>query len=88
MSASLVNNNNVAEVEQMQGYYIFVDSKPISDYEYLGTVKSAITFSGQYQPVRDALLKKARKQFPNGDGIIFHFHNGGTDRADVIRFKK
>lgn len=31
-----------AEVEQMQGLYIFTDSKPVLEYEYLGTVKSTI----------------------------------------------
>lgn len=84
-----LNKNNIAEVEQIQGFYVFVDSKPVAEYEYLGTVKNSVSFSsGQYQSVRDILIKKARKEYPLGTGIIFHFHNGGTDKADVIKFKE
>jgi hypothetical protein len=78
-----------AEVNQLGGFYIFVDSKPVADYDYIATVKAGITFtSGQYQPVRDLLIKKARKKYPNGDGLIFTFSNGGIDRVDVIKFKE
>lgn len=83
-----MNTKSIAEVNQVQGYYIFVDSKPTAEYEYIGTVKVSISFiSEQYQSVRDALIKKARKEYPLGNGIIFHFHDGGTDKADVIKFK-
>ncbi len=78
-----------AEVEQYQGLYVFTDSKPVSEYEYLGTVK--LTFrignSGQYQSVRDVMIKKCKKDYPQADGIIMIFKDGGTDRADAIKFK-
>ncbi len=78
-----------AEVDQYQGVYVFTDSKPVSEYEYLGTVK--LTFrignSGQYQSVRDVMIKKAKKDYPEADGIIMIFKDGGTDRADAIKFK-
>jgi hypothetical protein len=48
------------EVEQMQGLYIFTDSKPVLDYEYLGTVKVTFALDAQYQGVRDKLIKKAK----------------------------
>lgn len=84
-----MKDNNLAEVNQVQGFYIFVDSKPVQEYEYLGTVKSGLTFSsGQYQSIRDILVKKARKEYPLGNGIIFHFHDGGTDKADIVKFKE
>ena len=76
-----------AEVEQMEGLYVFTDSKPVFDYEYLGTVKATIGLSGQYQSVRNKLIKKAKKKYPNAEGVIFHFTTGGTDRCDAIRYK-
>ncbi len=85
-----LSNKNLAEVNQVQGFFLFVDSKPVQEYEYLGTVKVTAwnVSSEQYQGVRDGLIKRARKEFPNGDGMIFNFNNGGTDQADVIKFKE
>lgn len=85
-----MNDNNLAEVNQVQGYYIFVDSKPVKEYEYLGTVKVTAwnVSSEQYQGVRDGLIKKARKEYPKGDGIIFNFSASGSDQADVVKFKE
>ena len=77
-----------AEVEQMQGCYIFVDSKPVMEYEYLGTVSALVGWSSQYQSIRDQLLRKAKKEYPNADGLIFHFNAGGADKCDAIKFKE
>lgn len=76
-----------AEVEQMQGIYIFTDSKPVMEYEYLGTVKVSFALSGQYQDIRDKLIKKAKNDFPNADGLIMQFKSGGSDKCDAIKFK-
>lgn len=78
---------NTAEVNQLQGLYIFSDCKPILDYDYLGTVKSTITFDGQYQSVRDKLIERTKEKYPNADGIILNLKAGRTDRCDVIKFK-
>ena len=75
------------EVEQLQGLYIFTDSKPVLEYEYLGTVKATIGWDSQYQGVRDKLIGKAKKDFPNADGLIMQFKSGGTDKCDAIKFK-
>ena len=80
---------STAEVEQMQGLYIFTDSKPVAEYEYLGTVKLSLGLgSGQYQNVRNVLIKRAKKEYPQSDAIILLLKDGGTDRADVIKFKE
>ena len=76
-----------AEVEQMEGLYIFTDCKPVLEYEYLGTIKASVGLSGQYQSVRNKLIKKAKKEFPNAEALIFHFKAGGTDRCDAIKYK-
>jgi len=82
-------NSSTAEVNQIQGLYIFVDSKPVKEFEYLGTVKNSMSLSGsgQYQSVRDKLIKKLRKEYPEANGAIFNFHDGGTDMCDAIRIK-
>ncbi len=76
-----------AEVEQMQGLYIFTDSKPVLEYEYLGTVKATIGMDSQYQGVRNKMIDKASRDFPNADALIMQFKSGGTDRCDAIKFK-
>ena len=70
--ANYIPKNSTAEVEQTQGCYIFVDCKPVMEYEYLGTVKVSMSLlgSGQYQDVRDKLIKKAKKDYPQADGLL------------------
>ncbi|MGH1339258.1 MAG: hypothetical protein ACRBFS_24280 [Aureispira sp.] len=83
------NNNNLAEVNRMQGVYIFTDSEPVQDYEHLGTVNISewVVMSSQYTAKRNLLIKKTLKKFPKADGIILHLYDGGTDKADAIIFK-
>lgn len=70
---------------QVQGLYIFTDSKPKNDFKYLGTVKSTGTFGNpQYENVRDRLIKQAKKEFPKGNGLIIDLRTGQADKADVI----
>lgn len=76
-----------AEVDRIEGLYIFTNSLPVKEYEVLGTAKVTFAGSGQYTAVREKLIKKAKKEYPEGNGLIFFFVNGGTDRAEVIKFK-
>ncbi len=69
---------------------MFTDSKPTQEYSYLGSVKTGTALlprSRQYQPIRDLLIKKINKDYPDADGVIFHFVNGAADVADAIKFK-
>lgn len=80
--------NNTAEVEQYEGIYIFTDSKPVKETDYLGSVKVGMSLgSGQYTEIRDKLIKKAKKEYPTCQGIIIHLKDGDTDKADAIKFK-
>lgn len=88
--AARVNpEHNRAKVNQLQGLYVFTDAEPVQDYDYLGTVQNGIRLAGssQYQPVRDRLIKKIKEQYPEADGIIFHFANNAPDMADAIKFR-
>ena len=81
-------SKKTAEVQIYQNIKVFTDCTPVMEYEYLGTIKLGISFtSGQYQPIRDSFIKSAKKQYPQCDGIILHFVDGGVDSADVIKFK-
>jgi len=78
---------STAEVKMMQGLYIFADATPVMEYDYLGSVKATIAIDGQYQNIRDKLIKKTVKDYPEANGIIIHFNAGGIDKADIIKIK-
>jgi hypothetical protein len=80
-------DTKLAQVNEYQGIMVFVDCDPVAEYEYLGSVKKSIGLSGQYVPVRNGLIKKAKKDFPTADAIVISFNSMGADRADVIKFK-
>lgn len=84
---TIEQRKDIAAVNKIEGYYIFVDSKPIADYEYLGTVESKFARTPQYTDVRNKLIKAAKEQYPRADGLIMTFVTGTKDKAEVIKFK-
>jgi hypothetical protein len=81
------SNLNQAKVKQYQGLYIFVDSEPIAETEYIGTVKTKGSFSSnQYTSLRDKLIKRCKKKFGDAKGLILKFVSGGTDTGDAIKY--
>jgi hypothetical protein len=68
-----------AEANQYQGVYVFTDSKPVSEYKYLGSVKPKGRGldliggnTGSYSDIRDRLIKAAKKNYPSADGLILN----------------
>ena len=83
-------DKSLAKVRQVQGMYIFADCTPAGEYEVIGTVKGLgfMSFrSVQYESIRDKMIQRAKAEYPMGEGIILDLRDGGTDRADVIKFK-
>lgn len=79
--------NEMASVNQIEGLYVFTDSEPLAETEYLGTVKNIISLgSPQYTNIRDKLVRKAKKDFPDCDAVILRFTTGGSDKADAVKF--
>ncbi|SFC80304.1 hypothetical protein SAMN05421780_11028 [Flexibacter flexilis DSM 6793] len=77
-----------ARVTQFQGVYTFVDCEPTAATDYLGTVKTSFSLgSAQYTKCRDKLLKKAKKEYPNAEGLVIKFNAGGSDTGDAVKFK-
>lgn len=74
-----------ATVEQQEGLYIFVHSKPKRAYEYLGSVKKNLSVTGQPDEMLPALIRKAKKEHPDAEAIIITSMN--MEKADAIKFK-
>ena len=73
---------NTANVETYQNIRVFTDSKPVSEYEYLGSVKVSFAPTGKYSEIREILIKNAVKKYPGVEGIIIK-----NAEAEVIKFK-
>lgn len=76
---------DIATIETVEGYYIFMYSKPIAPTEYMGTIKAKMTWSNTADQVMTSILKQVKKEYPKADGLIFK----GSDRfeCEVIKFK-
>ena len=88
-----------ATVNQQGGIYIFTDSKPVSEYEFVQTIKcegmttgtkigeattAACLCSLDYTQQIEFALNRIKKKKIQGDGIIY---NAATKSVDVIKFK-
>lgn len=74
-----------ASVEQIQGVYVFIHSKPNRPYEYVGSYQPTVVPSGSAKPIINHMIKKGKENFPQADGIIFT--SDKLDKADLIKFK-
>ena len=77
--------NSTAEVEQVQGLYIFYKSKPLTEYDYLGTVKPPAVVPAKPGNLLNAMIKRTKKQYPNADAIIL---DDNMYHPDAIKFKE
>lgn len=80
-------NHATAEVNKIEGFYIFVDSKPVLPYESLGDTDLGFVSGTQYESIRANLIKRARKNYPTADGLILSLNKKGVDKCNVIKFK-
>jgi hypothetical protein len=76
---------NAADVEQKEGLYIFMLSKPQCEYEYLGSEKKVLSWSGKPEEMLNSMIRKVKKEYPKAEGLIFT--NISMDKCDVIAFK-
>jgi hypothetical protein len=88
---TVLTDKNKAVVSQIEGYYIFTDCKPEAEYIYLGEVHTpAVNLfrtQQQYTDIRNLLIKKAKKEYPRADGLIFTMVSGGQDKCEAVQFK-
>ena len=91
MFAFTMSNTNPAassaQVVSIEGLYIFTDSKPLMPYDSLGTVDLGFVWDTQYESVRNNLIKRAKREHMQADGLILKLDKKGVDKCTVIRFK-
>ncbi len=81
----ITSNKGTAIVEQKEGLYIFMLSKPVVEFDYLGSVKKGLALTGQPGEMLNSMIKKVKKEYPTADGIIFT--SMSMDKADAVLLK-
>jgi hypothetical protein len=74
-----------AEVNKIDGFYIFTDSKPVMPFDSIGALEVGFVTDTQYESIRGSLIKKSRNKFPNANGLILKLDKRGVDKCIVIR---
>lgn len=78
--------NSHAEVDQVQGVYVFYRCKPVRQYDYLGTVSSPAiikNYKGSY--LVDLMVKRAKEKYSSCDAVIFK--NEDMTEVDAVKLK-
>lgn len=77
---------DLATVNMVDGYYIFIQCKPVAAYDELGQVKkTGVTWSGSPKEMFKTLLRRAKNDYPKCDALIFE--DVEMEHATCIRFK-
>jgi len=79
------NEKELARVEKIRGLYVFTSSKPVAEYEFLGTITK--TNWSTYDKNLEGAIQNALKEYPKADGIIIRFKDNGSIIGDCIKFK-
>lgn len=80
-------DKSLAKADIQQGLYIFMLSKPVSDYEYLGSIKKGgFVWTGKPTEMLNIMIRRAKRDYPDADAIIITTIS--MDMADVIKFKE
>lgn len=87
-SASSIINAASAEVNQIDGLYVFTDCTPVAPYDSLGLVTIGFITGTQYENIRRSLIKQVKKKYPDANGLLFRPDKKGVDSAVAIILKK
>jgi hypothetical protein len=79
-------DHSLARAKRYSGVYVFCDSDPITQFDYLGNLKGKFTFLPQYCTLRDDFIKKCTRKYKNAQGLVLHLVSGGKDTAEAIKF--
>jgi hypothetical protein len=82
-----VTNFSIAEVLKVNELCIFTDSRPLMAYDTLGIMELGFISDTQYESIKTHFMKRARKQYPDADGLILQFKRKGLDNCVVIKFR-
>ena len=84
------SKSNTAEVDQIQGYYIFAKCKPVKEYDYLGTVKGPTIGNHEFDNLVELIVKKAKKEYPDANALIFDgsIRQTHNTKVSVVKMKE
>lgn len=85
---------DTAIVNQYQDLYVFTDCRPAAEYTVMGIVKpkgrglmAAGLKSTQYSSMRNALIKAAKEQYPDCNGVILNLSSSSMDECSAIKLR-
>lgn len=78
-----LQKNNISEVDQIEGIYIFYHSKPLAKYEYLGTYKIGVIWDDKPKLLLPKLIHKTKEKYPAVQGIII---GEDMEQCDAVKF--
>lgn len=78
----------LAYVHKKRNYYIFVDSKPVSDYTYQGKRRARLLMDGSSDSLLGSILTNTKNLSRDANAVIVHFSTGGYDYAEAITIKE
>lgn len=71
-----------AIADQEQGIFIFIRSKPASNYKFLGKVNMPeVVWNGRPKEMINTAIRRTLKQYPEANGVIFQSENFGKVEA-------
>lgn len=73
---------NSAEVESMQGLYVFIHAKPVAPYQTLGTFSPKLVPSKNAESIIEFMVNKGKDKFPSANAIVFK--NAELSEADLV----
>ena len=77
----------MAVADQEQGLFIFVRSKPAGNYKFLGKVNMPeVVWSGRPKEMMNIAIRRAARQYPEANGIIFQSDNFG--KVDAVKVEE
>jgi hypothetical protein len=82
--SSFTPQASTAQVNQIEDFYIFTDSRPVMPYDSIGIVEIGFITDTQYESIRNNLIKRTKIKFPYADGLILKFDKKGVDHCVVI----
>lgn len=79
---------DMGRVQKIDGFYIFVRSEPVKPYESLGRVKGGkVVMDNTFTGMLTALIKKAKKEYPNANALLFNAVDGMTE-CEAVKYKE
>ncbi len=86
-SSNYITKTSTAEVSKVNELYIFTDSRPVSQFDSLGTVEIGFITGTQYETIRTNLIKRTKEKFPSANAIILKFDKKGIDKCEAIKLR-